>query len=64
MIGAVRDPRFGMLIVLGLGGIFAELLADTSTRLCPIDANDANSVFQNSVEKKSGKVIMVIDEKL
>lgn len=40
-IGAVRDPQFGMMIMVGLGGIFIEVLKDVSFRLCPITRHDA-----------------------
>lgn len=40
-IGAVRDPQFGMMIMVGLGGIFVEVLKDVSFRLCPITQDDA-----------------------
>lgn len=40
-IGAVRDRQFGMMIMVGLGGIFVEVLKDVSFRLCPITRRDA-----------------------
>lgn len=41
VIGAVRDRQFGMMIMVGLGGIFVEILRDVSFRLCPITRRDA-----------------------
>ncbi len=35
--GVNRDPQFGPVVVVGLGGIFAETLGDVSLRLPPID---------------------------
>jgi acyl-CoA synthetase (NDP forming) len=41
IIGAVRDPSFGPVIVVGLGGTLAEAVKDVSRRLAPITAEDA-----------------------
>ncbi len=41
VIGGVRDPQFGPMIMVGLGGIFVEVLADVAFRLCPITEADA-----------------------
>jgi acetate---CoA ligase (ADP-forming) len=41
IIGAVRDPSFGPVIVVGLGGTLAEAVKDVSRRLAPITAADA-----------------------
>lgn len=37
MVGARVDPMFGPLIVVGLGGIFVELLKDTVLELAPVN---------------------------
>ena len=41
VVGAVRDPDFGPMIMVGLGGIFVEVLADVAFRICPITRLDA-----------------------
>jgi acetyltransferase len=41
LLGAVRDPQFGPLIVVGFGGIYVEVLKDTVTRLAPVSADEA-----------------------
>jgi succinyl-CoA synthetase beta subunit len=41
VIGFTRDAQFGPCVMFGLGGIFTEVLKDTSFRVAPIDAQDA-----------------------
>jgi acetyl-CoA synthetase (ADP-forming) len=45
VIGGVIDPQLGPMIMIGAGGIFAEILNDVSFRLCPIDARDAREMI-------------------
>jgi acetyl-CoA synthetase (ADP-forming) len=42
--GLSRDPQFGMTVMLGVGGIFAEALADVAIRLVPIERADAEEM--------------------
>ena len=41
LIGAVNDPSFGPCVALGLGGVFAEALRDTTHRPAPVDHVEA-----------------------
>jgi acyl-CoA synthetase (NDP forming) len=36
MVGARRDPQFGPLVVVGIGGVMVELLRDTAVELAPV----------------------------
>jgi len=53
--GLKKDPVFGHMILFGLGGIFTEVIADTSTRKCPITLSDAEDMI---CELKSSKIFL------
>jgi acyl-CoA synthetase (NDP forming) len=36
LVGVVRDPLWGLVLTLGLGGIWTEALKDTSVRVLPV----------------------------
>jgi acetate---CoA ligase (ADP-forming) len=46
-IGAKYEPRFGHIILCGLGGIFVEVLGDVSSGLCPLTFNEAESMIRS-----------------
>jgi acetyl-CoA synthetase (ADP-forming) len=39
--GLHRDPQFGMTVMMGLGGVLAEAVADVALRLVPLTRRDA-----------------------
>ena len=45
MVGAVRHPRFGPMLMVGLGGVLVELLNDVSVRICPVTRSDVESML-------------------
>ncbi len=44
ILGVTRDPRFGPLLMFGLGGIYTEALRDVAFRLAPIRKNVASEM--------------------
>jgi acetyltransferase len=46
-IGAKYEPRFGHIILCGLGGIFVEVLGDVSSGLAPLTFNEADSMIRS-----------------
>ena len=45
IIGMMKDPHFGPVIMFGLGGIFVEILKDISFRILPIEERDAREMI-------------------
>ena len=46
-IGAKYEPRFGHVILCGLGGIFVEVLGDFSSGLAPLTFSEAKSMIRS-----------------
>ncbi|TCZ65478.1 acetate--CoA ligase family protein [Roseicella aquatilis] len=46
VVGARRDPLFGPMVVVGLGGIFVELLRDSTTALAPVGEAEARAMLR------------------
>lgn len=46
IVGVKRDPLFGMVLVIGAGGIFVELLKDAATLLLPVSRNDVEAALR------------------
>ena len=45
IIGVIKDPHFGPVIMFGLGGIFVEVLKDISFRIIPTEERDARKMI-------------------
>jgi acetyltransferase len=45
ILGAKRDPSFGPVILFGLGGIYVEVLKETSLRVAPINRLEAEEMI-------------------
>jgi acetyl coenzyme A synthetase (ADP forming)-like protein len=47
IVGVTQDPSFGPLVLLGLGGVTAELLADRALRILPLTSDDAHDLVRS-----------------
>src|SRR5439155_570240 len=47
IVGARRDPRFGPLALVGLGGVYAELLRDVAVGLAPVSEAEAERMLRS-----------------
>ncbi len=54
ILGGKRDPSFGPLVLLGLGGIYAEVFGDVALRLAPIQAFDVEEMLN---ELRGGRLL-------
>ncbi|UCC91965.1 MAG: acetate--CoA ligase family protein [Candidatus Aenigmatarchaeota archaeon] len=54
IVGGKIDPQFGPVILFGAGGIFTEVLKDTSIRVCPVEREDAEEMIN---EIKYSKIL-------
>ena len=57
VVGLTRDPQFGPCVMFGLGGIFTEVLEDTSFRVAPIEKRDALEMI---MEIRAHKILEAI----
>jgi len=44
IIGGKKDPQFGHMVVIGLGGIYVEIFRDVSARICPLTREDVEDM--------------------
>jgi len=46
LLGVSRDEQFGPVVLVGLGGIFAEALDDVALRVAPVDGAEAKRMLR------------------
>jgi acetyltransferase len=54
IVGALSNPSFGPLVVVGMGGVHAEVLRDVARRYAPISAAQAREMI---AELKGGRLL-------
>jgi acyl-CoA synthetase (NDP forming) len=47
IVGAKRDPRFGAVVLVGLGGVYAEILDDVVVALAPVEEHEAARLIRS-----------------
>jgi acetyl coenzyme A synthetase (ADP forming)-like protein len=48
IVGIIKDPQFGHMIMFGLGGIYVEVLKDISFRITPLSREDAHEMMRET----------------
>ncbi|HEX2526474.1 MAG TPA: acetate--CoA ligase family protein [Geminicoccus sp.] len=46
IVGVARDPQFGPVLVIGAGGVLAELMDDSATLLFPVERADVEKALE------------------
>ena len=54
ILGGKRDPSFGPIVLFGLGGIYVEVLQETSLRIAPVNRFEAEEMIS---ELKSSAIL-------
>jgi acyl-CoA synthetase (NDP forming) len=52
IVGMIKDPSFGPVVMFGLGGVFVEVLEDVAFRIVPIERSDAEDMINEIKGKK------------
>ena len=45
IVGCARDPRFGPVLMVGLGGVFTEVIADSALAIAPVSVPSARALL-------------------
>lgn len=45
IIGMIRDPTFGPVLMFGLGGVYVEILKDVRFAIAPVNASEAREMI-------------------
>ena len=47
IVGAKRDPRFGPVLLVGAGGLYAEVVRDVAVALAPVSEAAAEALLRS-----------------
>ena len=47
IVGAIRDPHWGLVLAVGFGGVWVHVVDDTSLRLLPVDETDVREMLDD-----------------
>jgi acyl-CoA synthetase (NDP forming) len=45
IVGALEDPQFGPIVMVGAGGVLADIIADRQLRLAPVASSEAEAMI-------------------
>ncbi|PWA12278.1 carboxylate--amine ligase [Pueribacillus theae] len=54
LVGIIKDPLWGQILAVGLGGIFVEVLKDTSLRVLPVNQSEIKTML---TELRGAKIL-------
>jgi hypothetical protein len=46
LVGIVNDPLWGLVLAVGIGGVFVEVFKDTSLRVLPVDRTEVKAMLE------------------
>lgn len=53
IIGSKQEPGFGPVFMLGMGGIYVEVLKDVTFKIAPVTVQEADDIIKSAFSKQS-----------
>jgi acyl-CoA synthetase (NDP forming) len=54
IVGVIPDPRFGVAVLVGFGGLLAEVLGRAQVRLAPVSRTEAEDMIERLLSPRRG----------